>query len=62
VSDGRVKVDMVLTTKACPMASHLTEQVKHRLDGLHCIREVDVRVIDGPRNWEYFVRQQRARA
>lgn len=62
VNDGQVVVDMVLTSKACPLASHLTEQVKRRLEGLHSIQEVDVRVLDEPWNWEHFVRQQKARA
>lgn len=62
VNDGQVEVDMVLTSKASPLASHLTEQVKRRLEGLHSIQEVNVRVLDEPWNWEHFVRQQKARA
>ncbi|MDD4579392.1 MAG: serine O-acetyltransferase [Methanothrix sp.] len=62
LGDDRVKVDMVLTSQACPMVSHLTEQVKRRVEGLNGIRQVDVRVLDEPWNWDYFVRQQKARA
>ncbi|MDD1762248.1 MAG: metal-sulfur cluster assembly factor [Methanothrix sp.] len=62
LGDDQVKVDMVLTSQACPMVSHLTEQVKRRVEGLNGIRHVDVRVLDEPWNWDYFVRQQKARA
>lgn len=62
VNDGYVEVDMVLTTKACPLADHLAEQVKRRVEELNGIKRVEVKVLDEPWNWDYFVRQQKARA
>jgi serine O-acetyltransferase len=61
-SDDTVEVDMVLTTRVCPMVSHLTEQVKRRVKGLNGIRQVEVLVLDEPWNWDYFVKQQKSRA
>lgn len=60
--DDTVEVDMVLTSQVCPMVSHLTEQVKRRVKGLNGIRLVEVRVLDEPWNWDYFIKQQKARA
>jgi serine O-acetyltransferase len=57
--DGKVGVKMVLTTKVCPVVSHLTEQVRCRIEGLQGIRSVDVRVLDEPWNWDQFVRRQK---
>jgi serine O-acetyltransferase len=51
-------VDLVLTSQVCPMVSHLTEQVKRRVKSLNGIRQVEVRVLDEPWNWDYFVKQQ----
>ncbi len=62
LDEGKVEVDMVLTSQACPLVDHLTEQVKRRVEGLHGIREVVVKVLDEPWNWEHFVRLQRAKA
>lgn len=58
VDDERVEVDMVLTSQACPLVDHLTEQVKRRVEGLNGIRKVDVKVLDEPWNWDRFVRRQ----
>jgi len=58
LDDDRVQVDMVLTSQACPLVSHLTEQVKRRVLGLHGIREVEVKVLDEPWNWDRFTRRQ----
>ena len=57
--DDTVEVDLVLTSQVCPMASHLSEQVKRRVEGLHGIRQVEVKVLDEPWNWDHFVRQQK---
>ncbi len=62
LSDDTVEVDMVLTSQVCPLVSHLTEQVRRRVEGLPGIRQVEVKVLDEPWNWDYFVRQQKARA
>lgn len=60
--DGNVGVNMVLTSKVCPVVSHLTEQVRRRIEGLQGIRAVEVRVLDEPWNWDQFVRRQKMRA
>ena len=62
LDDDTVEVDMVLTSQVCPMVSHLTEQVRRRVEGLNGIRKVEVKVLDEPWNWDYFVRLQKARA
>jgi serine O-acetyltransferase len=59
--DDTVEVDLVLTSQVCPLVSHLTEQVRRRVEGLHDIRQVEVKVLDEPWNWDHFVRQQKAR-
>ena len=56
-----VEVGLVLTSQVCPMVSHLTEQVQRRVEGLHGVRHVEVKVLDEPFNWDHFVRQQKAR-
>jgi len=60
--DGKVAVNMVLTSQICPMVSHLTEQIRRRVEGLQGVREVEVKVLDEPWNWDQFVRRQKARA
>jgi serine O-acetyltransferase len=63
ISDGgKVAVNMVLTSHICPLVSHLTEQVRRRVEGLHGIKEVEVKVLDEPWNWDQFIRRQKARA
>ena len=62
LDDDTVEVDMVLTSQVCPMVSHLTEQVRRRVEGLNGIRQVEVKVLDEPWDWNYFVQQQKARA
>ena len=54
-------MDMVLTTQACPMVSPIAQQVRRRVEGLHGIRQVEVKVLDEPWNWDHFVRQQKAK-
>ena len=51
---------MVLTCKACPLADHLSEQVKRKALGVCGIEEVDVNVLDEPWNWDRFVHQRGA--
>ncbi len=60
--DGTVEINMVLTSQVCPMVSHLIEQIRRRVEGLRGIRQVEVKVLDEPWNWDYFVRQQKSRA
>lgn len=59
--DGKVAVNMVLTSQVCPMVSHLTEQIRRRVEGQQGVREVEVKVLDEPWNWDQFVRRQKAR-
>jgi len=59
VKDESAEVDMVLTTEACPLVDHLTEQVKRRIEELDGIKYVVVKVLDEPWNWDRFVRQQK---
>jgi Domain of unknown function DUF59. len=56
-----VDVDLVQPSQVCPMVSHLTEQVQRRVESLHGMRHVEVKVLDEPFNWDHFVRQQKAR-
>jgi serine O-acetyltransferase len=58
VDEENVEVDMVLTSQACPLVSHLTEQVQRRVEGLHGIARVKVKVLDEPWNWERFMKQR----
>jgi serine O-acetyltransferase len=59
VRDDHAEVDMVLTTQACPLVDHLTDQVKRRVEGINGIRSVDVKVLDEPWDWDRFVKQQK---
>jgi serine O-acetyltransferase len=61
VDGDRVEVNMVLTSQACPLADHLKEQVKRRVEGLPEVGDVEVRVLDEPWNWERFARQRSLR-
>ncbi|HWQ19318.1 MAG TPA: serine O-acetyltransferase [Methanotrichaceae archaeon] len=58
VRGDQVEVDMVLTTQACPLVNHLTDQVKRRVEGISGIKSVEVKVLDEPWNWDRFVRQR----
>lgn len=62
LNDDTVEVDMVLTSQACPLVSHLTDQVRRRVEGLHGVGKVEVKVLDEPWNWDRFVHKQKARA
>jgi len=53
--EGSARVDLVLTTKGCPLVDHLSEQVRRRVAGLPGITSVEVRVLDEPWDWEHFV-------
>jgi len=55
--EDKVEVDMVLTSQTCPLVDHLMEQVRRRVEGLHGIREVEVKVLDEPWNWDRFTRR-----
>ena len=58
VTGSHVEVDMVLTTTACPLVDHLSNQVKRRASSVPGIESVGVKVLDEPWDWERFVRQK----
>ncbi len=60
VTANHVEIDMILTSKACPLVDHLSEQVKRKVLGVCGIEEVDVKVLDEPWNWDRFVHQRGA--
>ncbi len=55
---GAATVDLVLTTKGCPLVDYLTEQVRRRTSSLPGITEVEVRVLDEPWDWDRFTKQR----
>ena len=52
------EIDMVLTSKACPLVDHLSEQVKRKALGVCGIDQVKINVLDEPWNWDRFVKQR----
>ena len=58
VRGNRVEIDMILTSKACPLVDHLTDQIKRKVLGVCGIEQVEVTVLDEPWNWDRFVKQK----
>jgi serine O-acetyltransferase len=58
VNGTSVEIDMVLTSKSCPLVDHLSDQVKRKVLGVCGIDKVEVKVLDEPWNWDRFVRQK----
>jgi serine O-acetyltransferase len=58
VLGNRVQIDMILTSKACPLVDHLSEQMKRKVLGVCGIEEVEITVLDEPWNWDRFVKQR----
>ncbi len=58
VQDSSVLVEMVLTTTACPLVDYLTDQVRRRVLDVNGVRNVEVRVLDEPWDWDRFVGQR----
>ena len=54
----KVQIDMILTSKACPLVDHLAAQIKRRVLGVCGIETVEVTVLDEPWNWDRFVKQR----
>ncbi len=52
------EIDMVLTSKACPLVDHLSEQVRRKTLGVCGIDQVNINVLDEPWNWDRFVKQR----
>ncbi len=55
---GAATVDLVLTTKGCPLVDYLSEQVRRRAASLPGITGVEVRVLDEPWDWDRFAKQR----
>lgn len=58
VRGTHVEIDMVLTSKSCPLVDHLSEQVRRKTMGVCGIEQVEVKVLDEPWNWDRFVKQR----
>lgn len=58
VAGTSAEIDMVLTCKACPLASHLQDQVQRKALGISGIGQVTVNLLDEPFNWDRFVKQR----
>ena len=58
VLGNRVQIDMILTSKACPLVDHLSAQIKRKVLGVCGIETVEVTVLDEPWNWDRFVKQR----
>jgi len=58
VQDSSVLVEMVLTTAACPLVDHLTDQVRRRILDVSGVRDVEVQVLDEPWDWDRFFGQR----
>ncbi len=58
VHGNSVHIDMILTSKACPLVDHLSEQMKRKVLGVCGIEKVEISVLDEPWNWDRFVKQR----
>jgi len=58
VDGNQVTINMVLTSKACPLVDHLSDQIKRKARGVCGIEQVTVKVLDEPWNWDRFVKQR----
>jgi serine O-acetyltransferase len=58
VKGNQVEIDMILTSKACPLVSHLSDQIERKVLGVCGIEHVEVKVLDEPWNWDRFVKQR----
>jgi len=58
VNGTRVEIDMILTSKACPLVDHLSAQIKRKVLGVCGIETVDLTVLDEPWNWDRYVKQR----
>ena len=47
-ADGRVMIEMTLTTPGCPLGGFLDDEIRARLTGLPQIREVRVELVWEP--------------
>ena len=58
VKGKQAHIDLILTSKACPLVDHLSEQIKRKVLGVCGIEEVELSVLDEPWNWDRFVKQR----
>lgn len=58
VEDTTATINMVLTSKSCPLVDHLTDQVTRKAKGVRGIDIIRVNILDEPWNWDRFVQQK----
>ncbi|MDD1676260.1 MAG: serine O-acetyltransferase [Methanomicrobiales archaeon] len=58
VQGKKVHIDLILTSKACPLVDHLSEQIRRKVLGVCGIEEVELTILDEPWNWDRFVKQR----
>ncbi|HXX54525.1 MAG TPA: serine O-acetyltransferase [Methanoregula sp.] len=58
ITGNRAEINMVLTSKACPLVDHLSDQIRRKVLGVCGIEQVEVRILDEPWNWDRFVKQR----
>jgi metal-sulfur cluster biosynthetic enzyme len=60
-ADGRIEVDLSMTTPACPLGEHLLHEVEDRLQALESTRTTQVRLVWDP-PWSPARMSEQARA
>ena len=58
VNGTNVEINLVLTSKACQLVDHLSDQIRRKVLGVCGIEKVEVHVLDEPWNWDRFVKQR----
>jgi len=58
VQGKKVHIDLILTSKGCPLVDHLSEQIRRKVLGVCGIEEVELTILDEPWNWDRFVKQR----
>jgi serine O-acetyltransferase len=58
VTGTRVEINLILTSKSCPLVDHITDQIKRKVLGVCGIQLVEVKVLDEPWNWDRYVKQR----
>ena len=58
VKETTAEIDMVLTSKTCPLVDHLSDQVRRKALGVCGITTVEIHVLDEPWNWDQFIHRR----
>jgi len=58
VHEQTAEIDMVLTSKTCPLVDHLSDQIRRKALGVCGVTTVKINVLDEPWNWDNFVRKK----